>query len=655
MVTRRASLSCVVAASVVGASSLLVFAADSTRRPNIIIFVADGFRPGSVNATDTPTLFRIRNEGVNFVNSHSVVPTVTMSNAAAIATGHYPGDSGLFGNNLFVGRRLFSSENFGQRPGTPTPNVENNQVLADINELFQGNYVREPTLLSVAREHGYNTVAVGKVGPTAMQGVSQVNVADRRFTVPSTIIIDGVTGTSTGIPLGADVAKWIADAHLGTGPPPRTQSAGTNVTPGSLSANLEHYRWLADATTKAILPKFVATGKPFILVFWSGDPDQTQHAQGDSLNSLVPGINGPTSRAAVQNADAVLKQLVDYITAQPEVRNNTDIFVTADHGFSTVSRHQVDAAGHVTKSYSATFVYKDATGRQEVNSGYLPQGAVAIDLAHALNLPLYAPDLQVSDKNGVPVFASIDPAIPQQTATMRQRPVGGALIGGTGRVDNFDAKIIVAGNSLYIPDHDGEIVRKAIAFLAAQDYVGALFVHDSYGRIPGALPMSAIGHVGATIIPSPAVILAPREFSLDAERRYVTSVVVEGGQQEGQGGHGAFAGSNTFNNMAAIGPDFKKRFIDDAPVGNVDIAPTLAKVMGIALPGVGSLRGRVLLEALPGGPRRVSFQRRVQRSDIAASGKATILKYQQIGTQRYVDEACLGRNDCERGASSGTN
>jgi len=40
-----------------------------------------------------------------------------------------------------------------------------------------------------------------------------------------------------------------------------------------------------------------------VLVYWSRDPDGTQHGQGDSLNELTPGINGPTSRAAIRNAD----------------------------------------------------------------------------------------------------------------------------------------------------------------------------------------------------------------------------------------------------------------------------------------------------------------------------------------------------------------
>jgi len=655
MVSRRTGLSFLAAACALAASSLLLSAADPERRPNVIIFVADGLRPGSVNLTDAPTLFRLRQDGVNFVNSHSVFPTVTMSNAAAIATGHYPGDTGQFGNNLFIARRLFSTGNFGQPPGTVIPNVENDQVLADINEQFGGNFVREASLLSVARAHGYSTAAVGKIGPTAMQDLPQVGIADGRFTVPSTIVVDGLTGTAAGLPLAPGVAKLIADAGLGTGPPARLQPAGTNATPGSLSANVEHYRWLADATTKAILPSLAASGKPFILVFWCGDPDQTQHAHGDSLNALAPGINGPTSRAAVRNADAVLAQLVGFVDAQPALREHTDIIVTSDHGFSTNSRHELDTARHVTNSYAAGFSYRDLTGRQEVNQGYLPQGALAIDLAHGLGLPLYAPDAQVNDEHGMPVFAPIDPSIPRPTATMRQRPLGGALIGGTGGVGNLDARLIVAGGSIYVPDHDVQIVRRTVGILSTLDYVGPLFVHDSYGTIAGALPLSAIGYVGTSSIVAPAVVVAPREFAIDPEHRDMTSVVVSDGVQEGQGAHGAFARSNTFNNMAAIGPDFKKRFVDDAPVGNVDIAPTLARVMGITLPAIGMLRGRVISEALSGGPRRPGFQRRVLRSDPASSGQATILKYQQVGSQRYVDEACRGRSDCEGALSPGTN
>src|SRR6516225_11512498 len=67
-----------------------------------LVLVLDGLRPDSITAEDTPNLWRLRQEGVNFVNSHAVFPTVTRANAAAIGTGTYPNRNGMFGNQIYV-------------------------------------------------------------------------------------------------------------------------------------------------------------------------------------------------------------------------------------------------------------------------------------------------------------------------------------------------------------------------------------------------------------------------------------------------------------------------------------------------------------------------------------------------------------------------
>ena len=86
-----------------------------------------------------------------FANSHAVFPAQTMPNAAAIATGHYPGDTGQFANLLFIAFPLFDTGNFGQARGTMVPDVEDALVLGDINDHFGGNYLREASLLALAR------------------------------------------------------------------------------------------------------------------------------------------------------------------------------------------------------------------------------------------------------------------------------------------------------------------------------------------------------------------------------------------------------------------------------------------------------------------------------------------------------------------------
>src|SRR3954464_6057728 len=90
---------------VLAATITTIFAANSAVAGNAtlnMVLVLDGLRPDSITAEETPNLWRLRQEGVNFLNGHSVFPTVTRANATAIATGTYPSRNGIFGNTLYV-------------------------------------------------------------------------------------------------------------------------------------------------------------------------------------------------------------------------------------------------------------------------------------------------------------------------------------------------------------------------------------------------------------------------------------------------------------------------------------------------------------------------------------------------------------------------
>lgn len=618
------------------------------RPRNVVIFVFDGLRAGSVNPLDSPTMSWIRDHGVNFANSHSLFPTFTTANASAIATGHYLGDTGDYSNQIYIGHPVFFDGNFGRPPGSYAPYIENNRVLGDLDTQFNGNYLNEETLLAAARRHGFNTAVVGKMGPAAIQDVSQLNPVNGGFATPQTIIIDDGTGTPDGVPLAPEVSAALVNAGLPTTTPVRNQPTGNNTTPGTKNPNYVQQAYFADATSKVILPMFVKSGKPFALLYWSRDPDGTQHFQGDSLNQLVPGINGPTSKAGLRNADNNLKQILDYINSDPQIAANTDIFLTADHGFATISKHEIDAAGRATASYAAKWTYKDAQGRQEVNDGFLPVGFVSIDLAHELGLPLFDPDSQIDGPDGKKIFEPVDPSAVQQLQNVRQHPVGGnGLIGGTGRIaKETDAKVVVAANGgsdlIYLPDRDSDLVKKIVAFLARQDYVDGIFVNDEYKNVPGALPSSTIRLVGSSLTPTPTIAVAFKTFSTDPKQPIMSEVeIADYVLQQGQGMHGSFGRGNTFNFMAAIGPDFKKQFVDEAPISNADIAPTFAQLLGFDMAGIGELKGRALQEAIAGGPSSVPFEHRTVISQGAANGKKTILLYQQTAKQVYFDQACF--------------
>jgi arylsulfatase A-like enzyme len=107
--------------------------------------------------------------------------------------------------------------------------------------------------------------------------------------------------------------------------------------------------------------------------------------------------------------------------------------------------------------------------------------------------------------------------------------------------------------------------------------------------------------------------------------------------------HGGFGRECTFNNMAAIGPDFKQGYTDELPVSNADIAPTLAHILGLQLPTIGKLQGRVLEEALPNGPNddQAPVRHESLNSPKTSTGWATTLQYQELHGRRYFDAAAL--------------
>jgi arylsulfatase A-like enzyme len=577
---------------------ILSGAAAAAERPhNVVLFVPDGLRAAMVSAEVAPAMAALRDHGVDFRNPHSLFPTFTLPNASAMATGHYLGDTGQYGNMLYAG---FAVPGAGE---SLTPFLESDPVLGDVDEHFAGNYLDEATLLRAARDQGYGTAAIGKLGPALL-----FDHTDR--TGEPTIVIDDSTGSPSGIPLAKPVADALAAAGLPLKAPSRgdNHKAGNATTPGTRSANVEQQDFFADAATKVVLPMLKAKERPFILVFWSRDPDGTQHNQGDSLNALTPGINGPTSLAAIRNADNDLAR-IEAALGSLGLASTTDIVIAADHGFSTIGKES-------KTSPAARAFYAD------VPQGFLPPGFVALDLATALGLPLFDPD----DKNA-------------RVAAEHHPRLSNGLIGE----DPTHPEVIVAANGgadlVYLPKKDRKLAARVVAALLRQDYVGALFVDDSLGRFPGTLALDAVALKGSALTPMPAIAVSFRSYATGcAEPVKCTVEIADTGLQQGQGMHGSFSRADTMNFMAAIGPDFKAGFADPAPVSNADIGRSIARLLDLRIKDKGKLMGRVIDEAMPNGavPR---FAARTMISPRAANGLQEVLAYQLVGTTRYFDAA----------------
>jgi hypothetical protein len=567
---------------------------------NLILFVPDGLRALKVTPETAPAMAEVRDKGVNFKNPHSLFPTFTMANASGMATGHHLGDTGTFSNTIYTG---FSSAAAGD---TVVPFIENDAVLGDIDGHFGGNYLNEETVLKMARAKGFSTAAIGKVGPTLI--FDHTDRADRAGL--HSIVIDDSTGGKAGVPLSDEMKAALAKADLPLVAPSRGDNgnAGDAKTPGTMVPNTAQQAYFADVASKIVLPMFKARNKPFVLVFWSRDPDGTQHNTGDSLNTVTPGINGPTSLAGIKNADNNLAQLRKALD-DLGLTATTDIMIAADHGFSTISKES-------KTSPAAKAAYADTP------KDFLPMGFVAIDLAKALDLPLFDPN----DKNA-------------RVADNSHPKAGNGVLGQ----DPLKPDLVVATNGgsdlIYLPNRDKKLAERTIKALLEQDYVSGLFVDDKLGHFPGTLPMSQIGLKGKAVTPNPSIVVNFRSYAAGCDEPTNCSVeVADTVLRQGQGMHGSFGRGDTMNFMAAIGPDFKAGYVDPLPVSNADVGMTIAQLLDLHAAGEGGLMGRVMSEALPNGIIPKAADGTIV-SKPASNGLQTIVKFQRVLSQRYFDAA----------------
>src|SRR5712691_2216267 len=225
-----------------------------------IVFVVDGLRPDAITLEDTPTLFRLRTEGVEFTNSHSVFPTVTRVNAATIATGLQPGTHGIVGNQIYAPavdvRRAFDTGNF--------------RNLLALDRVSGGRLVMSATLGERLRAHGMTLAGVssGSTGSSFL--------LNPRAAAGAGVVVNGYFEPGQTVAYPADVSAAILSK---LGPAPTKARDG------------RHDR--AVAWTERVLREYVLPElRPDVVINWLTETDHTQHDVG---------VVSPSAREALKN------------------------------------------------------------------------------------------------------------------------------------------------------------------------------------------------------------------------------------------------------------------------------------------------------------------------------------------------------------------
>lgn len=257
-----------------------------------LVLVFDGLRPDSINAEDTPNLYRLREEGVNFTNSHAVVPTVTRVNAASLSTGTYPGTHGIVGNSMYI----------------PEVDPTNAFSTGDANNLIElrektGEVVLVDTLAERLGQRDKRVVSIGS-GSSGSSYLLNPDASEGSGVMINTGDPDGTTPFAFPTEVGDDILERF-------GPPPTKEG-------------VENSNASVDYMTTVFNEYVLSELRPDVATLWFTEPDGTQHATG---------AGSPESLEVIRNDDRNVGLILDRLN-DLGLADDTNIFLTSDHGFS---------------------------------------------------------------------------------------------------------------------------------------------------------------------------------------------------------------------------------------------------------------------------------------------------------------------------------
>jgi predicted AlkP superfamily pyrophosphatase or phosphodiesterase len=153
--------------------------------------------------------------------------------------------------------------------------------------------------------------------------------------------------------------------------------------------------------------------------------------------------------------------------------------------------------------------------------------------------------------------------------------------------------IMLVGNGgtvlFYVEGHDAEVTRRLVEFLQQTDFAGVIFTRELMQGTFG-LDQAMIDSKHA-----PDVVMA---FCWNNSKNQfgVPGMIDADWQRKAGGTHATLSRFDMRNTLIAAGPDFRRGEIVDLPSGNVDLAATILRILGITPPQ--ELDGRILSEAM---------------------------------------------------------
>ncbi|MBF6558872.1 MAG: alkaline phosphatase family protein [Candidatus Binataceae bacterium] len=553
-----------------------------------VLMVWDGLRPDAPNPADTPNLIAFERGGVEFSAQHSIYPTVTMVNAAALATGAPPAVNGIYADSMYFApildlARAVAIPTIGPLLANPI-DIEHTQFLAGLNGplTLDGRLIGLATMAqTIARAGGYVAI-VGKQGPT--------------------LLFDDEMAPGAPLDLKAGNFMFVADDYAQPAALADELKRQPPISRGDLISIAVRDAWFTHLAVAQALPAArtaAQAGRPAMVIVWEHNPDLTQH---------IAGLGTQPSIDALKTNDRNLGALRAAIAALG-VADRTDLMVVSDHGFATIKAEVPVAsllvAAGLKRALASTEIVVVADGGSDLV--YLSRSDFPTAAARHAELRRIV-DFAAAQEWCGPIFARDDAGT-----------VGAGAIGGT-----FSEAAFGLGESPRAPD----------LIISFREFADA----TNRGLTGPANPAAIVGRNGIR----PA---ANKSYGLV---RAVDGVIYSDVNHftTGMGMHGAVGRRELHNFCAASGPDFRRGLVDKDPTSNADIAPTVERIFGRSAPA--GVSGRVMGEALaPGFHARAPGRPRVAHVTvtrmIGGTRVTTTLMLTRFAGHQYLDDASVTR------------
>lgn len=197
----------------------------------------------------------------------------------------------------------------------------------------------------------------------------------------------------------------------------------------------------------------------------------------------------------------------------------------------------------------------------------------------------------------------------------------------------------------YVHRSDRATADKLAEWLMGQPWCGVLLASEAVAGLRGTLPAALVRYEGAHV-PDLAMSLA---WDSEPNEAGVVGHVYSSSGSPGLGTHGSMSRQEMRCVLLASGPSFKRGVSLQTPSGNVDLAPTILRVLG--MPGADAMEGRVLTEALAHNPHLDStlLTTEVHRAerDVGMGVYRQQVTISSIGTTAYIDEGhgCIHKRE----------